>query len=45
MEIPVSGYLVHSDDSDSYHSHNLYMATWDGLSYCNLREVSDEIFN
>jgi hypothetical protein len=30
MEIPVSGYLVHSDDSDSYHSHNLYITTWDG---------------
>jgi hypothetical protein len=30
MEIRVSGYLIHSNDSDSYHSHNLYITTWDG---------------
>ncbi|MEJ9212888.1 YmaF family protein [Bacillus smithii] len=30
MEIPVTGYIVHSSDSDSDHSHVLYLTTWDG---------------
>jgi hypothetical protein len=30
MEIPISGYLFHSNDSDSYHSHNLYITAWNG---------------
>jgi hypothetical protein len=30
MEIPVSGYMYHPGGSDSYHSHNLYITSWDG---------------
>jgi hypothetical protein len=30
MEIPVSGFMFHSDDSDLMHSHSLYITTWDG---------------
>lgn len=30
MEIPVSGFMVHSDDSNSNHSHHLYINSWDG---------------
>ncbi|MGG1292848.1 YmaF family protein [Bacillus smithii] len=30
MEIPVTGYIVHSSDSDSDHSHVLYLTIWDG---------------
>lgn len=30
MEIPVSGFMYHSDDSDPQHSHQLYITSWDG---------------
>ncbi|AJY77219.1 YmaF family protein [Paenibacillus beijingensis] len=30
MEIPVSGFVVHSDGSDPLHSHKLYITSWDG---------------
>ncbi|WP_102345156.1 YmaF family protein [Bacillus sp. Marseille-P3661] len=30
MGIPVSGYMYHLDDSDPYHSHRLYITSWDG---------------
>ncbi|MGG3449589.1 YmaF family protein [Domibacillus aminovorans] len=32
MEIPVTGLIMHSDDSnsDSGHSHHLYITTWNG---------------
>jgi hypothetical protein len=29
-EIAVSGFIVHSGDSDSDHSHKLYITSWDG---------------
>lgn len=28
--IPVTGFMYHSDDGNSEHSHNLYITTWDG---------------
>ncbi len=30
MEIPVSGFMFHSDDLDPNHSHHLFITTWDG---------------
>ncbi|MGN7384439.1 YmaF family [Chlamydia abortus] len=30
MDIPVSGFVVHSDDSDGRHSHKLYITNWNG---------------
>lgn len=30
MEIPVSGFMYHADDSDSQHSHQLFLTSWDG---------------
>jgi hypothetical protein len=32
MEIPVTGFIVHSDNdgSDSLHTHSLFITTWDG---------------
>jgi len=30
MEIPVSGFMYHSDDSEPFHSHQLYITSWDG---------------
>jgi hypothetical protein len=32
MEIPVTGFIIHSTDSspDSEHSHHLYLTSWDG---------------
>lgn len=30
MKIPITGFLVHADDSNSIHSHSLYINTWDG---------------
>ncbi|CAM4007375.1 YmaF family protein [Paenibacillus alkaliterrae] len=30
MEIPVTGYVVHNKDSDSEHSHILYLTSWNG---------------
>ncbi|MFK2825205.1 YmaF family protein [Bacillus sp. B190/17] len=30
MEIPVTGFMFHSDDSDFMHSHRLYITSWDG---------------
>lgn len=30
MEIPITGFIVHSDDSDSEHSHKLYITSWNG---------------
>jgi hypothetical protein len=30
MEIPITGLIIHSDDSDSSHSHQLYITSWDG---------------
>ncbi|PLS18227.1 hypothetical protein CVD28_08035 [Bacillus sp. M6-12] len=30
MEIPVSGFMYHSNDSDPMHSHHLYITSWDG---------------
>jgi hypothetical protein len=30
MEIPVSGFMFHSDVSDPMHSHHLYITSWDG---------------
>src|SRR3954447_7116377 len=30
MDIPVSGLMYHSDDSDPIHSHQLYITSWDG---------------
>ncbi|WP_338450288.1 YmaF family protein [Niallia oryzisoli] len=30
MEIPVSGYMYHSNDSDPMHSHYVYITSWDG---------------
>ncbi|MCL7748664.1 YmaF family protein [Halalkalibacter alkaliphilus] len=30
MNIEVSGFLYHSDGSESQHSHNLYITKWDG---------------
>jgi hypothetical protein len=30
MDIPVSGFMYHSDDSDPIHSHQLYITSWDG---------------
>ncbi len=29
-EIPVTGFMVHSPDSNNDHSHILYLTTWDG---------------
>jgi hypothetical protein len=31
-ELPLTGLIIHSDDSnsDSEHSHHLYITTWDG---------------
>jgi hypothetical protein len=33
MEVPVTGLVLHSDDSNSSsnHSHHLYLATWNDL--------------
>lgn len=30
MEIPVSGFMYHSSDSDSMHTHQLFITQWDG---------------
>src|SRR4051812_31119475 len=30
MEIPVFGFMYHSDDSDPMHSHRLYITSWNG---------------
>jgi hypothetical protein len=30
LEIPVSGFMYHSDDSDPMHSHQLFITQWDG---------------
>ncbi len=30
MDIPVTGFVLHSDDSDGQHSHKLYITSWDG---------------
>lgn len=30
MEIPVSGFMYNSDDSNPMHSHQLYITSWDG---------------
>lgn len=30
MNIPVSGYMYHSGSEDPYHSHSLYITSWDG---------------
>lgn len=30
MEVPVTGFVVHSGDSDSDHSHKLFITSWDG---------------
>ncbi|TJY41305.1 hypothetical protein E5161_12815 [Cohnella pontilimi] len=30
MKIPVSGFIVHSEDADGQHSHQLYITSWDG---------------
>lgn len=30
MEIQVTGFVVHSNDSDSGHSHKLFLTSWDG---------------
>jgi hypothetical protein len=30
MDIPITGYVVHSDDGGSEHSHKLYITSWDG---------------
>jgi hypothetical protein len=30
MDIPVSGFMYDSDDSDPMHSHRLYITSWDG---------------
>ena len=30
MEIPITGFIVHSDDSDSEHTHKLYITSWNG---------------
>lgn len=30
MEIPITGFIVHSDDSDSKHSHKLFITSWEG---------------
>lgn len=29
MEIPITGFVVHSGDDDSSHSHKLYITSWD----------------
>ncbi|KAB7704400.1 hypothetical protein F9802_17780 [Bacillus aerolatus] len=30
MEIPLTGFMLHSNDSDPAHSHHLYITSWDG---------------
>ncbi|MBE9917664.1 hypothetical protein G8C92_26975 [Paenibacillus donghaensis] len=30
MEIPITGFVVHSNDSESGHSHVLFITSWDG---------------
>ncbi|MFD2618104.1 YmaF family protein [Terrilactibacillus laevilacticus] len=30
MEIPISGFMYHSDDSGTHHSHQLFITSWDG---------------
>lgn len=30
MEIPITGFVVHSNDPGSEHSHKLYITSWDG---------------
>ncbi|WP_197035485.1 YmaF family protein [Paenibacillus sp. UNC451MF] len=30
MEIPITGFIFHSNDSESDHSHKLYITSWDG---------------
>ena len=30
LEIPISGFMYHSDNSDSMHSHQLFITQWDG---------------
>jgi hypothetical protein len=30
MDIPITGFVHHSDDGDSEHSHKLYITSWDG---------------
>ncbi|AJS57976.1 YmaF family protein [Paenibacillus sp. IHBB 10380] len=32
MKIPITGFVVHSDDSDFEHSHQLFITSWDGRS-------------
>jgi len=31
LEIPVSGFMYHSDNSDPMHSHQLLITQWDGM--------------
>ena len=31
LEIPISGFMYHSYDSESMHSHHLYITQWDGM--------------
>jgi hypothetical protein len=31
MEIPISGFMYHSDDSNPLHSHQLFITSWDGV--------------
>ncbi|RCW42272.1 YmaF family protein [Paenibacillus prosopidis] len=31
MEIPVTGFVVNNNDSDSEHSHILYLTSWNGI--------------
>lgn len=30
MEIPVTGFVIHSEDGNGRHSHGLYITTWNG---------------
>ncbi|CAM3616122.1 YmaF family protein [Marinicrinis lubricantis] len=30
MEIPITGFVVHSNDGDSQHTHKLYITSWNG---------------
>ncbi|MDQ0888924.1 hypothetical protein QFZ81_004012 [Paenibacillus sp. V4I9] len=30
MDIPITGFIMHSNDEDSNHSHKLFITTWNG---------------
>ncbi|OXM85359.1 YmaF family protein [Paenibacillus rigui] len=30
MDIPITGFIVHSNEGDSTHSHKLFITSWDG---------------